>query len=64
MRVREWMNYPHLQGVIYFPRRHGYPWIFNAKVRVLGLLLEPDLMETLAADTAAEVGMKLWDDTR
>ena len=52
-----------MQGIINLPRRHGYPWIFYVEVRVLGLLLEPDLMETLAADTAAEVGMELWDNT-
>lgn len=48
-----------LQRVIDFSWWHDYQGIFDVKVGMLGFLLQPDLMETLAADAAAQMSVDL-----
>jgi hypothetical protein len=48
-----------LKRVVDFSWWHDYQGIFDVEAGVLGFLLQPDLMETLAADAAAQMSVDL-----
>lgn len=48
-----------LEGVVDLAWRHEYERIFDWDIGITLFLALPDLVQTLAADTAAEVGVQL-----
>lgn len=48
-----------LKRVVDFAWWHDYQGIFDVKFGILGFLLQPDLMETLPADAAAQMSVHL-----
>jgi hypothetical protein len=64
-----WDGSVRLKRVVDFSWWHDYQGVFDVKFAILDFLLQPDLMETLAADAAAQMSVdlelvRLWQMVR